>query len=164
MYAPTLKWLDELEPIDPLLKEPLNLHGQAARRRIQGQALMRAMGFGNRLDASPLEHPPMADTTCRLFFWMLDGLAEMRAERPGSIPESAERIANGYGPDGPFAIPRLDATQALIDLGLGHTTIMHGGTAREVLEFFRDSYCNQMTERLVTMLRRWQKAGWIEGD
>lgn len=153
-------------PVDPLLIDPLNIHG-AMRRRYQAKALLDALGLGHRVDRYDEDFGPLTinDSTYVLVFQMLDRLADVRATRNISIPGAAQLVVAGSPGGSKWKNAwRGDAVTAALDLGWGHITVRAEGELRELREV-ADSlaavYVREMTSRVLTMLREWQKRGYM---
>ena len=151
--------VDSLErqvPIDPLLNEPLELSGSKARGRTLADALLRQLGFESRL-----EEGRISDSTRRLALKMLPRLIDTRERPRCSIPRRAEAVAEdtrtreaGQG-DSPVAV------QAMLDLGWGHE-MLPASTLRDVVsDVVPLRFEEHMTARVLQLLRRWERKGWI---
>ena len=103
----------------------------------------------------------LAPGTLRLAFEMLDRLVDLRERGRAHLPTAASRVAGQRDDMSGTIIDHLAAAQALLDLGLGHLEVP-GGQVRDVLQWMADEYVEAMTPRVLTMLRRWQRSGWIE--
>jgi len=153
MYGPVdPRWFEEIVSVDPVLRDPLGLDAMV-RRRLQATALMKSMGVLDRLEAGAVKPP--TDSTVRLFFDMLDGLAAACVAERLIFVEVSERIVLGEA-----GIPRASAAQAMLDLHWAGETIA-GGQVNEVLEAIKRLYVAKMSKQVERMLRRWQKDGWL---
>lgn len=140
-------WLDVDVPIDPLLREPLELYGGHCRRRIQVVAWMRALGFD--------EYRDMAPSTHQLLFGMLAEVAEALDRRRVDVRARAVEVVSGGG--------RLDGAlvaRAMIDLGWGHHELP-AGSVRDTLAAVESVFVRLMADRVVQVFRRWEKRGWL---
>lgn len=151
-------WLDEVVLIDPLLRDPLDLGGRQARRRTIAKALVRELRLDDaerRCDREAF-HP----TTYELFVDMCEAVVVVR-ERATVHALTAARDVAGRSPR--TASGRVDRTAcatALLDLGWGQVAI-RGGFVGEVLDDMAQRYVDAMAQRVLTMFRRWEKAGWL---
>jgi hypothetical protein len=152
---------DEPVPIDPLLKEPLDLGGSRASKRTQGIALLRQLGFENRLNDREFSDDGISQATTNLAYGMLAPLAEARDRGRVHVRGCAKAVAGHQSlHEQRSPIDGRTAATAMLDLGWGHVVIP-GGPLRDVLDYIADTYVDQMSPRVETMLRRWEKRGWI---
>jgi hypothetical protein len=151
------EWLDCYLPIDPLLREPLSLYGSEARRRTQAEALLRVLGFEHRLAECRI-----SDSTLRLAFDMLPRLVDTLDRRRCEMAPRARAVVVGVRTlDNPWERPpTLHAVQALVDLGWGHEEV-GSGSVRDVLDAGRAIYEERMTAKVLHLLRRWERSGWV---
>lgn len=155
-------WVEGYAPIDPLLKDPLDLHGERAKRRHQVDALVRQLGFGHRIDG--WDARGLEPSTYRLLFDMLDRLADARTEHRIHVPVVAGQVVAGFDFPKHYRIDGPSAGQALIDLGLGHLGVELEDTHPEVRQIFDalgEAYLSALKARVQTMLRQWEKRAWI---
>lgn len=144
-------------PLDPLLVDPLDVHGRCSRRT-QAKALLRDLGFEDRMERFGAD--PFADSTFSLAYWMFDRLVDLRERGRAHLPSAAEQIAGQRLPDRQPLVSPVAAAQAMLDLGWSHLELP-AGRVRDVLVFVSDLYVSEMSRRVLTMLRRWEKHGWI---
>jgi hypothetical protein len=148
------KWLPEAVPLDSQLQDALDIRAPRATRRVVAIGLMRAMKF---------EVPPersVADSTLRVFYNMTDAIVSMRNAGHYSIHEAGDQIVRGQGRHAFARADSDDARQAMIDLGWACAAI-GAESDREMLNEIRSKYVENMTVRLVTLLRRWDTKGWL---
>lgn len=155
-------WVEAYVPIDPLLKEPLDLHGERAKRRHQVDALARQLGFGHRVDE--WDARGLEPSTYRLLFEMLDRLADARSQYRIHVSVQAGRIVAGYDFPTHYRIDGPAAGQALIDLGLGHLGVELEDSRPEIRQVFDalgEVYLSAMKARVLQMLRQWESRAWV---
>lgn len=160
-------WLDSPPvPVDPLLIDPLNIRG-SMRRRFQARALIDELGLGHRVDRydEDFGHDTINDSTYAIIFHMLDALADIRATRNVSITGAAERVAGirAVGHRGSCGNNewRGQAVTAALDFGWGHVAVRAEGDLRDVADYLAAVYVREMTSRVLTMLRQWQRRGYL---
>jgi hypothetical protein len=76
-------------------------------------------------------------------------------------PSAAERIAGKRLPDRHPNVSGVDAAKAILDLRRSHLEIAGPAMVRNALTQMSDLYVAQMAQRVLTMLRRWEKLGWV---
>jgi hypothetical protein len=147
---------EEYVPVDPLLREPLDLYGARARKRHLTEAILRRLGLEQIafLDrASP--------GTYSLVYDMIDPLRDALATRRIDPSARARTITLS---DPLFGRSGLDygvTFQAVLDLGWTDEMV-RGGSVFEVARQVHDIYVQRMTRRVLHMLREFERQDYLE--
>lgn len=143
--------LDEYVPIDPLLREPLDLYGARARRRHLVEAVAHQAAVPWRLESDG--RSPMS---ARVLYRLIDPLTAALDVQRVSINERAEASAR----DALRGIAGRDLVGVAIDFGLSNESI--GPCALYELDRVVELLVRRkLIELVIRLLRRWERSGYV---